>query len=58
MEQESPQDAVTQEISTWSTFEAAKFLVFASFVAPQLVMESGKDYILNKLHGKNNHHNS
>lgn len=52
VENDPIRDMVTEEISQWSTWEAAKAIALATVLAPGLVMEAGKDYILNKVYGK------
>lgn len=54
MENSPIKDIVTEEIAQWSKWEAIKFIGIATVLAPGLVMEAGKDYIVNKLKGGNN----
>ena len=52
MENEPLKDMITEEIAQWSTWEAIKFIGVATIIAPNLVMEAGKDYIINKVKRK------
>lgn len=49
VENDPIKDMVTEEVSKWSAWEAVKFIGIATVLSPGLVLEAGKDYLINKI---------